>query len=386
MADVEKYGVKKLDTDNYAVWAYKMKLLLTIKDYWKAIEGVEGEEVSVEEDAKALALVGLCVEDHHLPTIEKCQTAKEAWDALKRVYSARSTALVLQLKKQLNSLRKEAVETVTRYGARARTIRDQLQAAGHTVSDDDVVLSVLAGLPAEYDMLVTVLENADKSPSLDDVLAKALLVEGKSASSGQQSQERVALFNGKVYQGQKHTTTEPGKVTASDGSGGKGGGKAGKVCYYCGKKGHFKKECRKKKADDKAKGKQQVVALTAGAGLYLPDYWVVDSGAEQHVCCNKELLFNLKPLEAEHTIKYGGCTVGKAMYSGSAVLYDNKGKQTVVLEDVLYEPGAGVNLLSVSRAQEKGAGFTFCSSGQCSGHRDHSGEATGLVCPACGGA
>ena len=44
-------------------------------------------------------------------------------------------------------------------------------------------------LPSEYDMLVTVLENADAAPSLDEVLAKALLVEGKAGGSVVQAQQ-----------------------------------------------------------------------------------------------------------------------------------------------------------------------------------------------------
>jgi gag-polypeptide of LTR copia-type len=155
MGDLEKFGFKKLDVDNYATWSTKMRFLLITKGYWKAVQA-SGEP----EDAKALAMIGLCVEDHHLTSIEKCQTAKEAWEALEAVYRAKSTARMLQLKRELNALKKEASEPVTKYIARAKSIRDQLQGAGHHVEDADMVLSVLAGLPPEYDMLVCVLENA----------------------------------------------------------------------------------------------------------------------------------------------------------------------------------------------------------------------------------
>ena len=197
MADIEKLGMKKLDTDNYATWAVKMRFLLVTKDMWSAVTvGTDGDgHVNAVTDAKALALIGLCVEDYHLPIIEKCNTAKEAWEVLAAVYKAKSTAVVLKLKRELNALRKEHSEPVTKYIARARAIRDQLQAAGHSVTDEDVVLQVLAGLPPEYDMLVTVLENADDTPSLEEVLAKALLVEGKVGTTSHESQERAALLS-----------------------------------------------------------------------------------------------------------------------------------------------------------------------------------------------
>mgnify|MGYP006199600031 CR=1 FL=1 len=68
MADIEKLGMKKLDTDNYATWAVKMRFLLVTKDMWSAVTvGTDGDgHVNVVTDAKALALIGLCVEDYHL--------------------------------------------------------------------------------------------------------------------------------------------------------------------------------------------------------------------------------------------------------------------------------------------------------------------------------
>ena len=363
MSELDKYGVKKLDVDNYATWAVKMRFLLVTKGLWDAVRARgDGEGVvDAADDAKALALIGLCVEDHHLPTVEDCETARQAWQALESVYRARSMALVLKLKRELSQLSKRPGEGITKYIARARSVRDQLQAAGHAVSAEDVVLAVLAGLPSEYDMLVTVLENADAAPSLDEVLAKALLVEGKAGGSVVQAQERAALMGKVLYNQQPH------KRPSAEGSGGGRGDKQSdnkkKACYYCGKKGHFKKDCWKKKADEKAKD-PHAVALTAGGGSQLSSHWVVDSGASQHICCNIELMYNVRPLQHEVTVTYGGGAVGKATHYGSAVLHDAPG-QMVVLHDVLYEPGAIGNLLSIRRAQRKGAVFEFCSDCTC---------------------
>lgn len=164
MSDFDKFGIKRLDVDNYATWSTKMRFLLITKGYWTAVE-----EEGQDNDAKALALIGLCVEDHHLSTIDKCSTAKEAWETLASIYKAKSIAKVLQLKRELNSLKKETSEPITKYIARAKNIRDQLHAAGHKVDDEDVVLSALAGLPTEYNTLVSILENGDSAPTLDEV-------------------------------------------------------------------------------------------------------------------------------------------------------------------------------------------------------------------------
>ena len=73
--------------------------------------------------------------------------------------------------------------------------------------------------------------------------SKALLVEGKAGGSVVQAQERAALM-GKVFYNQ-----QPHKRPSAEGSGGGRGDKQSdnkkKACYYCGKKGHFKKDCWK---------------------------------------------------------------------------------------------------------------------------------------------
>ena len=77
----------------------------------------------------------------------------------------------LQLKRTLNSLRKEPNEELSKYVARAKDIRDQLAAAGWSPDDQEVTLSILAGLPSEYDTLVTVLMASDVELDPDGVLA-----------------------------------------------------------------------------------------------------------------------------------------------------------------------------------------------------------------------
>jgi hypothetical protein len=226
MGDVEKLVFKKLDVDNYATWSAKMRSLLTIKGYEDAIT-----EAANVNSKKALALSTLCVEDHHLTEIAGCQDAKAAWDTLAAAYRSRSVAKQLQLRKELNTLKMAPGEPVTKYISRARSIRDQLQAAGHPTSDSDVVLAVLSGLPEQYSMLVTVLETADQTPNLDDVLSKALLVEQRMCGGGTTDYETpVKAFYA------SGDNKEPEE----------------KACYYCKKKGHLKRDCRKWRHDREA--------------------------------------------------------------------------------------------------------------------------------------
>lgn len=88
-----------------------------------------------EKDAKALAQIGLYVKDHHLPMLERCTSAKNAWEQLEAVYQAKSNARKRQLRKELTQLKKEAYEPLSKYAARAKDIQNQLRATGYDVGD-----------------------------------------------------------------------------------------------------------------------------------------------------------------------------------------------------------------------------------------------------------
>lgn len=235
MADVDRISVERLDVDNYATWSARMKWLLISKGLWEPVKNGAAEDDGV--DQKALALIGLCVKDHHLPTLAAYTTAKEAWDALDAVYKAKSNARRLQLKRELNGLAKSPEEPLSKYVARAKNIRDQLAAAGHVVKDDEVAMSVLAGLPSEFDILATVLETSDEALDLDGLLAKLLTVEQRTST------KKVTLVEDKAYL----TTHNRGHPAARRGAEGEQ-----RECFHCGKKGHLQRDCRKKMRDDKA--------------------------------------------------------------------------------------------------------------------------------------
>jgi hypothetical protein len=87
-------------------------------------------------------------------------------------------------------------------------------------------------------------------------------------------------------------------------------------CFYCGKPGHFEKQCRKKKSDEAgsaSNGGQHkqfgATALTANTMACNSDgqamRWVLDTGASRHMTSNKHALFNVRPLEESITITFG---------------------------------------------------------------------------------
>lgn len=214
----ERPFIEKLTGDNYATWSTDMKWLLIMKGAWNAV--IDHENVDDAEDLKAMALIGLSVDKHLKTTIDACDTAKEAWDKLEDVYKAKSNARKLQLKRELTSISLKPKESITMYVSRAKDIRDQLIAAGYEASEEEVALSLLAGLPEGYESIVDTIQATTEALDIDEIMPKLLIVE-------QRVKERIDASFIKE--------------------------KAFVVCFKCGQKGHIKRHCPKRKEDEKTK-------------------------------------------------------------------------------------------------------------------------------------
>lgn len=106
--------VERLDVDNYATWSIRMQAYLMVKGLWDV---VAGDSTDAAADKKALAQIILHVMDHHLSTLVACPTAKDAWEALKATYEAKTNARKLLLRRELTQLKMGATEPLTVYAA-----------------------------------------------------------------------------------------------------------------------------------------------------------------------------------------------------------------------------------------------------------------------------
>jgi len=178
--------------DDYKVWAAYQRAQLEREKLGTAV--VTDRPASGSDDKKSdapveawhamneaeLATIQMSVKPAHLNTVTSVDTAKEAWDALKVMFEARDNAQLLRLMKELSSLKKGDDENIIKFASRAKMIRDELAMLGNPVDDNTLARRVLTGLPSEYGMLMTVLENMDTKLVMSHVTAKLLQVEQRS--------------------------------------------------------------------------------------------------------------------------------------------------------------------------------------------------------------
>ena len=351
MADMDtRVSLERLDVDNYATWSVRMRFTLISRGLWKHVIN-DGEVTDTDGDQKALALIGLSVMDHHLPSLGQRETAKAAWDALESVYKAKSMARRVALKREMNSLKKAAEEPMTKYVARAKELRDQLAAAGHITNDEEVAAALLAGLPPDYDVIVAVLETTADKVDLDVLLGKLLTAEQRLPKTNEPTAPRA-------YAGAAERAP-------------RGGGRRPPLrCFYCDQLGHMVRDCPKARAD-RARGANQA-AGDNGRGVAMAAVqhveaggWVLDSCASHHITNDASTMSDMRPLDEAIHITFANGERAEARGIGSVQLGGLTGAafDYITLKDVLYVPEASVNLVSIPLAVRRGIVFDFAEEG-----------------------
>jgi len=326
-------------------------------------------------EGQRLATIQMSVKPVHVNAVTSVDTAKEAWDVLYVMFEVRDNAQLLRRMKELSSLKKGDDENIIKFSSRAKMIRDERAILGNPVDHKTLALRVSSGLPSEYGMLRTVLENKDTKLVMSDVTAKLLQVEQRSITVA------ASKPSGSV---KSHAFATAAHKKSFD--------KKSVLCFHCIKKGDMQRDCYKKKAEE-AKGKGKPggggregghgggphtgadLANTASTGNARSSKahgstsglstWVLDSGATNHMAAGDQG-FSIRTARsgAEVTLANGD----KVPFKGHGHVSMDVGKgntQTrMVLEDALLVPDLTSDLLSL-RAVDRNRGAVVFVDNAC---------------------
>lgn len=390
---------EQLGDGNYATWSCYCRAFLISRELWLPIstsrpESREERDTWDRKDALALAQIQLCVKAHLLPMVVSCKTAKEAWDMLSSTYKAQSNARKMALLHDLSKLRLHPREAIISYVARVKAIRQELMVVDHKIDENTVVMHMLAGLPDEYRMLRTVLENMGGEWSLEVVASKMIQEEQRariSASAAGMPSSMTQALSAET-EGQRRSLT----------------------CFYCAKAGHMRRECHRRRADEsrgiyrksvvdqprplhggRGDGKPRggnssnprrggspgggrgtgggaagALAFTASMATRGHERrartWVIDSGATKHMSQSRACYTEYAPVDGGRDITLADGKSVPIMGTGTVTMIIGKGaaRCPVQLRETLHVPSLKENLLSVCTVDRAGGASVFMD-GQC---------------------
>ena len=126
--------------------------------------------------------------------IQSAGTSKEAWETLEKLYHSNTKPRKIQLKKELNNMKKAKGTSVNDYLLRIKEIIDALGSIGAQLDDDDVVSATLNGLKDDekWKPFSTSIYVCENFPDFDELKSLMIIEEtnmgGPSTSKGPHEQ------------------------------------------------------------------------------------------------------------------------------------------------------------------------------------------------------
>ncbi|KAL0702307.1 hypothetical protein Bca4012_058429 [Brassica carinata] len=239
---------------NYLLWARMVKIALGGKGLWshvsteaapkQTVQGEDGKEMVVadeekwsQEDLMVLTVLLSSLEPAIMESYSYCETSKQQWDTLYKVYgNVSNLTRVFEVKRAINALSQGDVEFQPHFG-KFRSLWAELELLRpHTTDpvtflarrEGDKVFGLLLTLNPSYGGLIKHILRDDKLPDLDEVCAQIQKEEGS-----------VGLFGSKGDLSMAHQAEEAVANKAAS----KQDEKKVLVCDHCKKKGHMKDKC-----------------------------------------------------------------------------------------------------------------------------------------------
>ncbi|XP_070668855.1 uncharacterized protein [Malus domestica] len=166
----------QLQDDNFAKWSFQFRSVLEGYDlfvyfygtnvyppkYVISLDNGVTKEITdayrqwIKIDMALLSLPIVTLGDEAIEYVVGSKTTYEAWTHLCDQYATVSRARINHLKTELHTIKK-GTDSIEKYILRLKHPKDQLLAAGESIYENDLIVAALAGLPAEYNMIRTVI-------------------------------------------------------------------------------------------------------------------------------------------------------------------------------------------------------------------------------------
>jgi hypothetical protein len=154
--------VDKLEgVENFHAWKYRIGLILEKNDLARFVKEKLPEPEDAAEKAKhqkdtirAKRIIADSIKDHLIPYVSSKKTPKQMFDALTRLYEGKNINRKMNLRTQLKNTRMQKGEMIQEYFSRISEFKEQLEAIGDTIDEDELIMTALNGLTRPWDAFI----------------------------------------------------------------------------------------------------------------------------------------------------------------------------------------------------------------------------------------
>ena len=177
--------IDKLTDTKFNAWKIRIQHILALKDLEDFLVGdppAENTEAWIKKDKKAHAIIGLTLSDELLENVWEVTTAKLMWVTIKNIFERHTLLNKLAARCKFYTAEKEESESVLKFSNRIRHMAASLKSTGCAISNSEMSMSLLNGLPDEYNALISALDaSTAMRASLTGSLSSLVLCKRSSA-------------------------------------------------------------------------------------------------------------------------------------------------------------------------------------------------------------
>lgn len=122
----------------------------------------------IQQDQNVLCWINATLSENVLALAVGLTTAQSVWLALERRFASLSWSHIIQLKTQMQSVKK-GTQSITEYVQKIKHISDNLAEVSCSVDEEDLIIHTLNGLPPEYGPFKTSIRTCSHPISIEEL-------------------------------------------------------------------------------------------------------------------------------------------------------------------------------------------------------------------------
>ena len=255
----------ELDGSNWAIFSIRFQEAMEATDRWGYFDGTVARPTPADPDNPTAAeresmakwdrndrvaryLLSQRLPDSTAVRMHVHHTAKARWDRVTDEFTAKSAYVQNDLETTFREMKCPKDRDARAFFTSLRYKREELSAAGVSITDKEYQRTVLRGIPAELATFAASLLSGARIFSSNPTIDTETLIEHLCEEADQLKTRRGKSQSNKQSGGKNQAAADD--ALAATGSEGKKKRRKGK-CHNCGKPGHWARECRSQKKEEK---------------------------------------------------------------------------------------------------------------------------------------